>query len=56
MNCVDLPPAERDKIICLYPEETCEQTSLPNEFGSTDGTVAVVPEIAIYAMLIATPL
>ena len=23
-NCIDLKPEERDKIICLYPEEQCE--------------------------------
>ena len=56
VNCVDLPPSERDKIICLYPEELCEQTTLPNEFGTADGSAAISPEIAIYAMLIVVPL
>ena len=26
LNCVDLPPNERDQIICLYPSEQCEVT------------------------------
>lgn len=25
-ECVDLPPSERDQIICLYPEDECENT------------------------------
>jgi hypothetical protein len=54
VNCVDLPPEERDKIICLYPEETCEQTTVRSEFG--DNNASISPEIAIYAMLICTPL
>lgn len=54
VNCVDLPPEERDQLICLYPEETCETTSVGTEFGGYD--VSLSPEIAIYAMLIVTPL
>ena len=54
MNCVDLPPEERDKIICLYPEEECEQTSVASEFGDHDASIS--PELAVYAMLICTPL
>jgi hypothetical protein len=27
-NCVDLQPSERDKMLCLYPEETCEKTTV----------------------------
>lgn len=54
VNCVDLPPSERDQIICLYPQETCEMTSVASEFGPYD--FAISPEIAINAMLIVTPL
>jgi hypothetical protein len=54
VNCVDLPPSERDKIICLYPDEVCEQTSVANEFGEHDASIS--PELAVYAMLICTPL
>ena len=54
VNCVDLPPEERDKIICLYPEEECEQTSVASEFGGHDASIS--PELAVYAMLICTPL
>jgi hypothetical protein len=54
MNCVDLPPEERDKIICLYPEEECEQTSVASEFGEYNASIS--PELAVYAMLICTPL
>ena len=32
-NCVDLPPSQRDQIICLYPEETCEVTSVESAIG-----------------------
>jgi hypothetical protein len=53
-NCVDLPPEERDQIICLYPEEQCEMTTAPSEFGTYDASLS--PEIAIYALLICTPL
>ena len=53
-NCVDLDPSERDKIICLYPEEECEKTTVPSEYGHEDA--AVSPEIAVYALLICTPL
>jgi hypothetical protein len=52
VNCVELPVEERDKIVCAYPEETCEQTSVPSEIG--DSGISV--EIALYAMLIVTPL
>jgi hypothetical protein len=54
VNCVDLPPEERDKIICLYPEEECEMTTVASEFG--DNNASISPEIAVYAMLICTPL
>ena len=54
INCVDLPPEERDKIICLYPEEICEQTTVKSEFG--DSNASISPELAVYAMLICTPL
>lgn len=49
-----MPPSERDKMICLYPEETCEKTSVGSQFGNGDASVS--PEIAVYAMLILTPL
>jgi len=52
VNCVELPVEERDKIVCAYPEETCEETSVASE--AADSGISI--EIAIYAMLIVTPL
>jgi len=27
-QCVDMPPNERDSILCLYPHDECEQSSV----------------------------
>jgi len=27
-HCVDMPPHLRDSILCLYPDDTCEYTSV----------------------------
>lgn len=27
-DCIELDPAFRDQLVCLYPEETCEATSI----------------------------
>lgn len=32
-NCVNLPQSERDQILCLYPEEQCETTSVESAIG-----------------------
>ena len=29
-DCIGLEPEERDQLVCLYPEETCEATSVSN--------------------------
>ena len=30
-NCIDLKPSDRDQIICLYPDEECETTSVAGQ-------------------------
>ena len=27
-DCIELDPQDRDRLVCLYPEETCEATSV----------------------------
>ena len=30
-NCITLPPSERDQIICLYPDDQCETSSVAGQ-------------------------
>ena len=29
-ECIELDPVERDRLICLYPDDQCESTSVSN--------------------------
>ena len=43
--------------MCLYPNETCETTSVESEIKfDKNGTIAIAPEISIYAILCANPI
>lgn len=63
-DCIDIQkPEERDKIVCLYPEntdmgETCETTSVAGQMvlGDPANNYVFSPTIAIYAILLANPL
>jgi hypothetical protein len=58
--CIDLEPDQRDKIMCLYPNDTCEATQVLDEVKFTKkengGGIAIAPVISIYAILCANPL
>eukprot|EP00347_Sterkiella_histriomuscorum_P020903 403336019 len=54
--CTDLPPDQRDQIICVYPSETCEQTILQEEVVLGEGVMSLAPGIAIIACFIVTPI
>ena len=60
-ECISIEdPAERDKLICLYPEPTdyCETTSVSNQMfiGDPVNGVVFAPYQGLYAMIIANPL
>lgn len=55
--CSDIPSDQRDTLMCLYPEESCEFTLVADEVKlSSDGTAALSPSIAIIAFLAANPI
>ncbi len=67
-NCIDLDPKERDQLICLYPDDRCETTSVSNpivlatiELKNADGEIyeenlLFAFEAAILAIILANPL
>ena len=67
-DCIALEPEERDQLICLYPDDRCETTSVSNpivlgtiEFKNADGEIyeeqlLFAFEAAILAMILANPL
>lgn len=38
-DCIELDPSERDQLLCLYPEDTCERTTVSDPWVL--GTVKV---------------
>mmetsp|Transcript_8182 Transcript_8182/g.9877 ORF Transcript_8182/g.9877 Transcript_8182/m.9877 type:complete len:160 (-) Transcript_8182:2430-2909(-) len=67
-DCIELQPQERDRLICLYPEDRCESTSVsnpwilgtmmftnPNTQEQTQGTLLFAPEAGLIAMILANP-
>jgi len=62
-QCVDLKPSERDQIVCLYPNDQCERTSVAGEVALSERKVnklpvdtAFAPALGIIAMLLANPI
>ena len=56
-NCVDLIPSERTSLICLYPEEQCEGTTVKNMVQvDKGGKFNISVDNAIIAIIIANPL
>ena len=58
-NCIDLKPSERDQIICLYPDDECEVTSVAGQvvFETELGSVfTFAPIQGILAILVSNPL
>lgn len=57
-DCVDLPPSERDQIICVNPIDECEKTTVSSEvYLSTPHKESNVfsPWLGFLAMLAANP-
>ena len=54
-QCVDILPIQRDQIICIYPDDYCESSSVSNEIVISKGFV-FSPIIAVFAILCADPL
>jgi len=66
-DCIQLEPKERDKLICLYPDEMCEKTSVSKpwvlgeiEFKNKEGVMRAekllfAPEAGVIAMILANP-
>ena len=66
-DCISLEPGLRDQLICLYPEDTCETTSVSNplviaEIMQTDANSKMVkeellfsPEAALFGIIFANP-
>lgn len=52
-NCTDLSPTEERYTLCLYEDETCEQTIHANEYGW--GPIQIVVNLGIIAVFLATP-
>lgn len=56
-ECVDLIPSERTSLVCLFPEEECEGTTVKNMVAlDKQGHVNISVDNAIIAILIANPL
>ena len=61
-DCIELDPQDRDQLVCLYPEDTCEATSVENpwvlgEYGlkGTKEKLLFAPEVGFFAMILANP-
>lgn len=58
-NCIELKPEERDQIICLYPDDECETSSVAQEVTiefEGGGSFVLAPAQIILAILVANPL
>ncbi len=57
-ECVDLAPALRDQILCVMPDDYCEQTTLNDEVNLSANPavdISFSPVYGIYAVIAATP-
>ena len=61
-NCIGIDPKYRDQLVCLYPEETCETTSVSNPWvlgtmktGNISEKLIFAPEAGFFAMVLANP-
>lgn len=53
-NCVDLHPSERTSLVCLYPDETCEGSTVSNQVAlNKSGSVSVAFTTGVLAVFIA---
>lgn len=53
-NCVDLHPSERTSLVCLYPNEECEGSTVKNQVAlNKSGSVNVAFTTGIIAIVIA---
>lgn len=58
-ECVDLAPALRDQILCVMPEDYCEQTTLSGEVNLSSNPkvdISFSPVYGIYAVIASTPI
>ena len=67
-ECISLDPGLRDQLVCLYPEDTCETTTVGETVtlgtfeaehgrpGATGGRLLFAPQAAILAIIFANPL
>lgn len=54
--CTDIEPALRDRLLCVYPSDGCEQTTLDEEVDVGDGAFSLAPSVAVIACIIVTPI
>lgn len=57
-ECIDLAPALRDQILCVKPDDYCEQTTLSGEINLSSNPavdISFSPVYGIYAVIVATP-
>ena len=59
-ECDDIPdPVDRDRLLCVYPDEECEFTTVPLELtlgGEGSGAVSISLLTSVYATLVAGPI
>lgn len=61
-ECIEVEPAKRDQLICLYPDDTCETSSVSNpvvigeyNLNGVSANLIISLEAALLAILIANP-
>ena len=61
-NCIELEPQFRDQLVCLYPEDSCETTSVSNPWvlgtlktGKIEEKLLFAPWAGFFAMVLANP-
>jgi len=61
-DCIGLAPEDRDQLVCLYPEETCESTTVSNpwvlgtiKMKNNNEQLLFGPEAGFFAMILANP-
>ena len=61
-DCIGIEPQYRDQLVCLYPEESCETTSVSNPWvlgtlktGKIEEKLLFAPEAGFFAMVLANP-
>jgi hypothetical protein len=52
-NCTDLAAEDERYLICLYADDECEHSALPEEAGW--GNFLILPSTGVLAVIIATP-